>query len=83
VALNYSLLRFGEILAAIDLLRDNGLAVGSDASIGPELVFGRLWSELSISPASALRRRSLSTSGDACPVHAVPKPYRCQMGTHR
>jgi transposase len=50
-ALASSLLRFTENLAVISLHKDNQLAVSSDVSIGPELVFGRLWRELGIGAA--------------------------------
>jgi transposase len=47
-ALAQSLLRFGSRLKVIDLHRDGAVKVDSDLSIGPTLVFGRLWQELGI-----------------------------------
>jgi transposase len=47
-ALAESLLRFGSRLKVIDLHKEGKLKVHSDASIGPELVFQRLWQELGI-----------------------------------
>ena len=47
-ALAQSLLRFGSRLKVIDLHREGALKVHSDRSIGPALVFQRLWGELGI-----------------------------------
>jgi hypothetical protein len=47
-ALAQSLLRFGSRLKVIDLHRQGAVRVDSDVSIGPALVFGRLWQELGI-----------------------------------
>jgi hypothetical protein len=47
-ALAQSLLRFGTRLKVIDLHRQGAVRVDSDVSIGPALVFGRLWRELGI-----------------------------------
>jgi hypothetical protein len=47
-ALAQSLLRFGSHLKVLDLHRAGALRVDSDLSIGPALVFGRLWAELGI-----------------------------------
>jgi len=47
-ALAQSLLRFGSHLKLLDLLRAGALRLDSDLSIGPQLVFGRLWGELGI-----------------------------------
>lgn len=47
-ALAQSLLRFGSRLKVIDLHRQGAVQVESDLSIGPALVFGRLWQELGI-----------------------------------
>jgi len=47
-ALAESMLRFGSRLKVIDLHKKGKLKVHSDASIGPELVFQRLWQELGI-----------------------------------
>jgi len=47
-ALAQSLLRFGSHLKVLDLHRAGALQVDSDLSIGPALVFGRLWAELGI-----------------------------------
>jgi len=47
-ALAHSLLRFGSRLKVIDLHRQGAVRVDSDRSIGPALVFGRLWQELGI-----------------------------------
>lgn len=43
-----SLLRFNEKLTVINLHKQNQLKALSDLSIGPALVFGRLWDELGI-----------------------------------
>jgi hypothetical protein len=47
-ALAQSLLRFGSRLKVLDLHRQGAVRVDSDVSIGPVLVFGRLWRELGI-----------------------------------
>lgn len=47
-ALAQSLLRFGTRLKVIDLHRQGAVRVDGDVSIGPALVFGRLWQELGI-----------------------------------
>ena len=47
-ALAQSLLRFGTRLKVIDLHRQGAVRVDSDLSIGPSLVFGRLWQQLGI-----------------------------------
>jgi hypothetical protein len=47
-ALAESLLRFGSRLKVIDLHKEGKLKVHSDVSIGPTLVFQRLWQELGI-----------------------------------
>ena len=47
-ALAESMLRFGSRLKVIDLHKEGKLKVHSDVSIGPELVFQRLWQELGI-----------------------------------
>jgi hypothetical protein len=47
-ALAESLLRFGSRLKVIDLHKEGKLKVESDVSIGPMLVFQRLWQELGI-----------------------------------
>jgi hypothetical protein len=47
-ALAESLLRFGSRLKVIDLHKEGKLKVHSDVSVGPELVFQRLWQELGI-----------------------------------
>jgi transposase len=47
-ALAESLLRFGSRLKVIDLHKEGKLKVHSDVSIGPALVFQRLWQELGI-----------------------------------
>ena len=47
-ALAQSLLRFGTRLKVIDLHRQGSVRVDSDVSIGPALVFGRLWQQLGI-----------------------------------
>jgi transposase len=47
-ALAQSLLRFGSRLKVIDLHRQGAVRVDSDLSIGPALVFQRLWRELGI-----------------------------------
>jgi hypothetical protein len=47
-ALAESMLRFGSRLKVIDLHKEGKLQVHSDVSIGPELVFQRLWQELGI-----------------------------------
>jgi len=43
-----SLLRFSEKLAVVDLHKQGALQAGTDVSIGPGLVFQRLWAELGI-----------------------------------
>ena len=47
-ALAQSLLRFGSRLKALDLHQQGAVRAESDVSIGPALVFGRLWRELGI-----------------------------------
>jgi len=47
-ALAGSLLRFSSRLKVIDLHKEGNLKIHSDVSIGPELVFQRLWQELGI-----------------------------------
>jgi transposase len=47
-ALAQSLLRFGSRLKVLDLHRQGAVRAESDVSIGPALVFGRLWRELGI-----------------------------------
>lgn len=47
-ALAESLLRFSSRLKVIDLHKEGKLKIHSDVSIGPELVFQRLWQELGI-----------------------------------
>jgi transposase len=47
-ALAQSLLRFGSRLKVLDLHRAGAVRVETDVSIGPALVFGRLWRELGI-----------------------------------
>jgi hypothetical protein len=47
-ALAQSLLRFGTHMKVIDLHRQGAVRVDSDVSIGPALVFGRLWQQLGI-----------------------------------
>ena len=46
--LTQSLLRFNEKLTVINLYKQNQLKVLSDLSIGPALVFARLWGEMGI-----------------------------------
>ncbi len=50
-ALAQSLLRFGSRLKVLDLHRQGAVRVDGDVSIGPALVFGRLWRELGIGEA--------------------------------
>jgi hypothetical protein len=47
-ALAQSLLRFGSRLKVLDLHRQGAVRVEGDVSIGPALVFRRLWRELGI-----------------------------------